>query len=124
MALFGEMLSELRRDAGLTQKELADKLHVSAGTISNYENGVHFPEVDKLIDLAVLFNVSTDYLLGRCTSPLSLDVFGQKLLSERTAGDVVQEIQKLPQSRKLALSMFLDDAKLAAMLGQYGEKKA
>ena len=118
------MLSELRRDAGLTQKELADKLHVSAGTISNYENGVHFPEVDKLIDLAVLFNVSTDYLLGRCTSPLSLDVFGQKLLSERTAGDVVQEIQKLPQSRKLALSMFLDDAKLAAMLGQYGEKKA
>ena len=40
MAQFGELLAELREDRKLTQKELAEIIYVSPGTISNYENGV------------------------------------------------------------------------------------
>lgn len=43
MAEFGELLAELRKDRSMTQHELADVLHVSVGTISNYEKSVHFP---------------------------------------------------------------------------------
>ena len=50
MAQFGEILSELRRDKHMTQKELASELHVTSGTISNYEKGVHTPEIEKVID--------------------------------------------------------------------------
>ena len=76
MAHLGELIAELRQDRGLTQKELGDILCVSSGTISNYENGVHLPDVDKVIALANYFHVTTDYLLGRtslsrCCSELS-----------------------------------------------------
>lgn len=41
MASFGELLAELRRDKNMTQKQLAEILHVTAGTIANYEKDVH-----------------------------------------------------------------------------------
>lgn len=54
MAKFGDLLSELRRDKKLTQDELAHILFVTSGTISNYENNVHYPDVVKLIQLATI----------------------------------------------------------------------
>lgn len=124
MAQFGEMLSELRQFSGMAQKDLAEKLHVSAGTISNYENGVHFPDVEKLIDLADIFNVSTDYLLGRCSSELSLDVLEHELLEGKSAGKVIQEIQKLSGAHKHALAVILDDMRLATVLKKYGDENS
>ena len=52
MAQFGEILAELRKDHKMSQKELAKIIYVSTGTISNYETGTHFPDVEKLIALA------------------------------------------------------------------------
>ena len=69
MAKFGDLLSELRRDKKLTQDELAHILFVTSGTISNYENNVHYPDVVKLIQLANYFEVTTDYLLGNSDIP-------------------------------------------------------
>ena len=45
MAQLGDILAELRQERGLTQKELGQVLCVSTGTISNYENGVHLPDL-------------------------------------------------------------------------------
>lgn len=65
MVCFGEILADLRQDRRLTQRFLAEVLHVSVGTISNYENGVHLPDLEKLVEIANYFDVTTDYLLGR-----------------------------------------------------------
>ena len=70
MTRFGEILAELRQDRGLTQETLAKVLFVTAGTISNYENSAHFPDIEKLTALADFFDVPLDYLLGRCASSL------------------------------------------------------
>ena len=51
MGKFGEKLAELRQDHKMTQRALAQRLHVTSGTISNYENGNHLPDVDKLVSL-------------------------------------------------------------------------
>lgn len=64
MAL-SDVLSELRKDKHLRQKDLADYLNISVGTISNYETGAHEPDFETLCRLAEYFHVSTDYLLGR-----------------------------------------------------------
>ena len=56
MASFGELLKELREDKKISQKELAKKIYVTVGTISNYENNQHYPDIEKLIMLA-------DYLM-------------------------------------------------------------
>lgn len=60
---FGEKLFKLRTERGIYQKELAEYLEVSIGTISNYENGVHYPDLATLCKFAEYFHVSTDYLL-------------------------------------------------------------
>lgn len=60
----GQKLKKLRSLKGLTQKELADKLHVSFQTVSKWENGENEPDIATLKELAALFNCSVDYLIG------------------------------------------------------------
>ena len=60
----GQKLKDLRSLKGLTQKELADKLHVSFQTVSKWENGENEPDISTLRELAKLFNCSLDYLLS------------------------------------------------------------
>ena len=107
MERFGEILAELRQDRAWTQRQLAEQLHVSIGTISNYENNNHLPDVEKMIDLASLFGVSTDYLLGLCHSHVSPDQWNQPLLGPLSAGDVVALIQHLPPKQKEAMLTIL-----------------
>ena len=60
----GQKLKELRSSKGLTQKELADKLHVTFQTVSKWENGENEPDIATLKELANLYNCSIDYLVG------------------------------------------------------------
>lgn len=122
MEQFGDRLAELRNDRKMTQKQLAAMLYVTPGTISNYENNVYFPDVEKLIALADLFHVTTDYLLGRCRDSLSPDVFQEIIIENRAMGDVIQDIQSITPDRRKVLLRLLDDLKLASLVGQYQEK--
>lgn len=56
-------LKDLREDSDITQKEIADYLHIKQNTYSQYENGKRQLPVDVLIMLAKYYNVSTDYIL-------------------------------------------------------------
>lgn len=60
----GTKIRQLRSQRGISQIELAKQLGVSKSVVSSYENGIHFPPYDILIQIAKLFSVSTDYLLG------------------------------------------------------------
>ena len=59
----GEKISALRKQNGLSQKELADKLCVSNKTVSKWECGNGEPDIDMLKKLSTIFSVSIDYLL-------------------------------------------------------------
>lgn len=58
-------IRNLREDNDLTQKDLADILHINRRTYSAYENGVNSIAPETLIKLADFYNTSVDYLLGR-----------------------------------------------------------
>jgi len=62
-------LRDLREDNDLTQRELAEKLHISQNTYSQYENGVRQLPIETLIRLSKLYNVSTDYILRLTDNP-------------------------------------------------------
>lgn len=64
MVDFGNTLKKLRLQAGLTQKQLADKMGLTKAVISYYELQERYPSPEILIKLASIFHVSTDYLLG------------------------------------------------------------
>lgn len=59
-----ERIRELRRERGISQKELGGVIHVSQQTVSRIENGVYALPVDILIRLSVYFQVSSDYILN------------------------------------------------------------
>lgn len=58
-------LKEARINKGLTQLQVMKLTNVNHKTLSGYENGVSEPDLETLKILAILYNVSTDYLLGR-----------------------------------------------------------
>ena len=62
--MFSERLKRLRMEKGITQKELADRLHISRSTSAGYESLGKEPDGEKLCALADFFGVSVDYLLG------------------------------------------------------------
>ena len=68
MVDFGIILKKLRIQEGLTQQELADKLMVTKSVVSYYELQQRYPSPEVLTKLALIFHVTTDYLLGleRC----------------------------------------------------------
>ena len=61
----GNRIKELREKHGISQKELAEMLHVAPPSVSNWEHGKTKPTKANVEILAKLFGVSTDYLLGR-----------------------------------------------------------
>lgn len=62
--MVGERLKKLRKERKLTQKELAEALHLSYHAISGYERNKSEPSDEIKSDIARYFNVSADYLLG------------------------------------------------------------
>ena len=62
---FNEKLIKLRKASGLSQEELGNKLNVARQTVSKWELGETTPELEKLIELSEIFNVSIDKLVGK-----------------------------------------------------------
>ena len=58
-----EKILQLRKANGFTQEELAEKLNVSRQSVSKWESGQSVPELEKLVALSEIFQVSTDHLL-------------------------------------------------------------
>ena len=61
---FNEKLQELRKQRGLTQEELAEKLYVSRTAISKWESGRGYPNIESLKAIAKFFSVTVDELLS------------------------------------------------------------
>lgn len=61
---FNEKLIELRRKEGLSQEELGYKLNVTRQTISKWELGQTTPEMDKIVEMSKIFNLSVDELIN------------------------------------------------------------
>ena len=57
-------IKDLREDRDLTQREIADYLHIKQNTYSQYENGQRQLPISVLIALAKFYQTSTDYILG------------------------------------------------------------
>lgn len=69
---FGNFLYSLRKEKGMTQQELADRLRLTNKAISKWETGEAFPETAQLVPLADVFGVSVDELLrGRRSAPVA-----------------------------------------------------
>jgi len=85
MNTMGERIYELRKQSNMSQGELADELDVSRQTISKWENNSSIPELDKIIRLCEVFDVSSDYILrGIAESAKDSEESKETVIKEKT----------------------------------------
>lgn len=61
--IFQNKIYELRKEKNMSQENLADKLNISRQAVAKWENGESFPDIDNLIMISNLFNISIDRLV-------------------------------------------------------------
>jgi transcriptional regulator with XRE-family HTH domain len=61
---FSERLVVELKSSALTQKEIAEKLHIDAANITNWKKGTNIPSLEVFYELCKILDVSADYLLG------------------------------------------------------------
>lgn len=86
--VFGERLRMLRKQARLTQQDVAEALRIHRTTYTRYEAGTVAPDQQGLVQLAEMFGVTVDYLLGRETDS------GSSALSEGEADGLDLSLQE------------------------------
>lgn len=72
--MFNIRVKELRENANMSQAQLAKRLGVAQSTVGMWENGKNRPQNAKLEMMATMFNVSTDFILGRTDDPNGMDI--------------------------------------------------
>ena len=61
---FGKFFKDCRKESGLSQKEVAERLGIHQSNISDWENNISRPDYEKLIELAKIYNVTLYQLVG------------------------------------------------------------
>lgn len=107
-------LKELRKENKMTQKEVAEKLGLKNVTIGLYETGVRNPEIKTLVQLADMFKVSVDYLLGftdfRERPEVILRDTRSYAISKEMHGLPDEAIEKVAEYIKMVKIMYNSDA--------------
>ena len=90
---FCTILSSLRKETGLSQRQAASDLGVSQALLSHYENGAREPKLGFVIKACDYYNVTADYILGR-----SEDRNEKTPVLKETLNGVVSELEGLKKS--------------------------
>lgn len=90
-----QRLKALRVQYGFSQKQVAEKIGVSPSIVSGYETGERTPSTEVLLSLSYLYNVSTDYLLGK----------------QPVAPNALLDVSKLTDKQKAALASLIESIK-------------
>jgi transcriptional regulator with XRE-family HTH domain len=67
--MFAKRLKELRLKSEYSQKQLGDLLGITQQAVQKWEKAIAHPDIDAIIKMANLFDVTVDYLLGRTDTP-------------------------------------------------------
>lgn len=89
-----DKIQELRKENGLSQEQLAEKMGVSRQAVSKWESGICVPDIENIIALSELFEVSTDYLIK-----------GEENLNTTVETVQIMDIRHNPTSKKTAWLM-------------------
>ena len=76
---FGQRLARLRKQKGLTQDEIADKIGISPQAVSKWENDISSPDITIILSLSDILDVSTDELLGK-------DIIDPEVVDNKSSG--------------------------------------
>ncbi len=128
MEKIGKRIADLRRKKNMTQLDLADRLEISFQAVSNWERGSSMPDIAKLPELAKIFNVSIDEILGE-KSPILNSAMQNELSSYVKNNEITKEeledvspLLKPSQVNEVVENIDITDGKVVASLLPYMDK--
>ena len=88
--IFSSRLGKLRVKAGLSQKEFAGSLNIAPGSMSNYENGIYLPPLEKAAAMAKELHTSLDYLTGLTDVNLAPELLSKPISEKVTFAHLIK----------------------------------
>ena len=123
----GENIKQLRKDRSMTQEQLAEAMGVTVGAVYKWENGLSMPEIRLLVELADLFEISVDYLLGYEMGERGAEAAVERLnqfLVERKLIEGAREAEKLLTKYPNNFGVVFMSAQFYYLQGWQNEKAA
>lgn len=118
---FSDRLRALIEEIDITQKQLANDLHIPVSTLGGYVQGTSEPDFQTLILIASYFHVSTDYLLDFCTDNIKSSKENDLLRVFRTLSPDQQDLY-LEQGKAFLKINAKENAKSSKSISQNGGK--
>lgn len=105
---FGRFLTQLRKEKGFTQKQLAEQLYLSDKAVSKWERGLSFPDIALLIPLAKILEVTTTELLSAKRIETDMPFTAQEVesLMTKTIGLSKESREKMSASKQKRKTLF------------------
>lgn len=99
MKTVGRRIREVREQIGMTQSDLAKRVHVSRSSVQSWENGQTYPSIDNCVSLANVFHLSVDYLVARSPhKEIRLDNYSEN--EKRLIFDLLEYFDRNAEVRK------------------------
>lgn len=105
---FNRVITLLRKERGITQKQAAEDLEVSQALLSHYEKGIRECGLSFVVRAADYYNVSCDYLLGRSADRSGLTLTVEEIPNPETNKDGIYKGSVLPTLNKKLISNSLN----------------
>lgn len=120
MEKVGRKISELRKKCNMTQMELADKMGISYQAVSNWECGKSMPDITKIPELAELFGITMDELLGEKSELMESAVKGDVEGMVENLGTLGELVKIAPLMKPVQVNEVVKKAELDS-LGELDE---
>lgn len=117
---FGEKLSFLRKQRGMTQMELAEKLDISRQAVSRWEQGTSEPSTENLVSIGKLFDVTVDALVNE---DVQFQVGSAVLVAETEEGKTTETHNKYGFLKIIGIVFVIIVALLVACMGLVKDKQ-
>lgn len=109
--ILGEIIKDLRESKNYTQKELAKLLNITPACLSKYETGRSLPTPETLSQIADIFNVTVDYLLGRTSLKIDYETLKKPYAKSFNAFDLLNDMIELDSTNRKLLVDILERIK-------------
>lgn len=125
--IISEKIIDLRKKAGLSQEDLANKLGVSRQSVSKWESRASLPEISKIIQMSEIFGVSTDYLLRddmkdeEIFESTSENIDKGRLVSLEEANEYMDLTKRLSGKKAISISTFIWSPILIILLNAFSD---
>lgn len=99
MKTVGRRIREVREQIGMTQGELAKRVHVSRASVQSWESGQTYPSIDNCVSLANIFHLSVDYLIARSPhKEIRVDQYSES--EKRLLFELLEQFDRNAEKRK------------------------